>query len=60
MKPEALKLQRTIALREVARCRAAEERHPMSDIRIANVAAKASGATPEQCLKWMKETASVG
>ena len=59
MKPEALKLQRTIALREVARCHAAEERHPMSDIRIANVAAKASGATPEQVLKWMKEPSNV-
>lgn len=55
MKPEALKLQRTIALREVARCRAAEERHPMSEHRIANVAAHACGASPDQVLKWMRE-----
>lgn len=55
MKPEALKLQRTIALNEVARCRAAEERHPMSEHRIANVAARASGASVDQVLKWMRE-----
>ena len=54
MKPEALKLQRTIALREVARCRAADS-HPMSDQRIAAVAAKTSGASPDQVLKWMLE-----
>lgn len=54
MKPEALKLQRTIALKEVARCRAADS-HPMSDQRIAAVAAKTSGASPDQVLKWMRE-----
>lgn len=55
MKPEAQKLQRTIALREVARFRAAHDRHPISDQRIANAAAQASGATPEQVLKRMRE-----
>lgn len=55
MKPETLKLQRTIALKEVARFRAAHDRHPISDQRIAHAAAKASGATVEQCLKWMRE-----
>jgi len=57
MKPEALKLQRAIALKEVARFRAARDRHPISDERIAAAVAKASGATPEQVLKWMKERA---
>lgn len=55
MKPKALKLQRKLALNEVARCRAAEERHPMSDQRIANVAARACGASVDQVLKWMRE-----
>lgn len=59
MKPEALKLARRIALNEVRRARAIADRHPMSDQRIAAVAAKASGATPEQCLKWMKEMPNV-
>jgi hypothetical protein len=55
MKPEALKLQRTIALKEVARFRAAKDRHPISDERIAAAAAKASGAGSDQVLKWMRE-----
>lgn len=55
MKPEALKLQRTIALKEVARFRAAKDRHPISDERIAEAAKKASGASVEQILKWMRE-----
>lgn len=59
MKPEALKLARKIALREVARFRAAAVRHPISDQRIAEAAKKASGASVEQILKWMKETANV-
>lgn len=54
MKPEALKLQRTIALKEVARFRAAHDRHPISDQRIAHAAAKASGASIDQVLKWMR------
>lgn len=56
MKPEALKLQRTIALKEVARFRAAHDRHPISDQRIAHAAAKASGASIDQVLKWMRGT----
>jgi hypothetical protein len=55
MKPEALKLARQIALNEVRRARAIADRHPMSDQRIAAVAAKASGATVEQVSRWMKE-----
>ena len=59
MKPEALKLARKLALDEVKRARAIADRHPMSDVRIANVAAKASGATAEQVIKWMKEPSNV-
>ena len=59
MKPEALKLQRTIALNEVRRARAIADRHPMSDQRIAAAASKASGATVEQVSKWMKEAGNV-
>lgn len=55
MKPEALKLARKLAMDEVRRARAIADRHPMSDQRIANAAAKVSGATPDQVLKWMKE-----
>jgi len=60
MKPEALKLQRTIALREVARCRAAADGHPMSDERIAKAVAPIVRASVEQVSKWMKEAANVG
>jgi hypothetical protein len=59
MKPEALQLARQIALNEVRRARAIADRHPMSDQRIANAAAKASGATVEQVSKWMKEMPNV-
>lgn len=55
MKPEALKLQRSIALKEVARFRADAHRHPMSEQRIANAVAPLVNATPEQVLKWMRE-----
>lgn len=55
MKPEALKLQRTIALREVARFRADAHRHPMSEQRIANAVAPLVKTTPDQVLKWMRE-----
>lgn len=60
MKPEALKLQRTIALNEVRRARALADRHPMSEQRIAAAASKASGASVEQVSKWMKEVPRVG
>jgi hypothetical protein len=53
--PDQRRFQRDLALKEVRRARNATDRHPMSDQRIANVAAKASGATPEQVLNWMKE-----
>ncbi|ALC12499.1 hypothetical protein [Sphingopyxis sp. 113P3] len=55
MKPEALKLQRKIALKEVARFRADAHRHPMSDQRIANAVAPLVKTTPDQVLKWMRE-----
>lgn len=55
MKPEALKLQRTIALKEVARQRVEHEGQPVSDRFLAGKASDLSGATVEQVLKWMRE-----
>jgi hypothetical protein len=55
MKPEALKLQRKMALDQVARFRADAHRHPMSAERIAKAVAPLVKATPDQVLKWMRE-----
>lgn len=56
MKPAALKFQRDLALRHVARMRADASR-PLPDQRIAAAVAPMVGAAPEDVLKWMKGTA---
>lgn len=52
MKPDALKFQRELALKHVAKARASD--HPMTDQRIAAAVAPTVGTTPDQVLKWMR------
>lgn len=57
MKPEALKFQRDLARRHIARAREAAKSHPMTDQRIAAAVAPQVGASVDQILKWMREPA---
>lgn len=54
MKPEALKLQRELALKKIAEKRANAE-GPHTDRVIADLVAREVRATTEQVLKWMRE-----